>query len=44
MPFIMPVTVSETVDNGLVVANEAGLLPSGGRRAGFLAHDFHMPN
>ena len=41
MPVIVPVTISERVDNGLVLPNEAGLLPSGGRRAGFLAHAFH---
>jgi hypothetical protein len=40
LPFIVPVSVSEVVDSGLVIANEAGLLPPGGRRAGFLAHDF----
>jgi hypothetical protein len=41
MPVIVPVTVRARVDNGLVVVNESRLMPSGRRRAGFLAHDFH---
>jgi hypothetical protein len=40
MPFIVPVSVSSAVDNGLVIANDAHLLPGGGRRAGYLAHEF----
>ena len=40
MPFVVPVSVSSAVDNALVIANDAQLLPRGGRRAGFLAHEF----
>jgi hypothetical protein len=40
MPVIVPITVTTRVGNGLVVVNETRLMPRGGRRAGFLAHDF----
>ncbi|NJQ08071.1 hypothetical protein [Streptomyces lonarensis] len=39
-PVIVPVTVSGHDGDGLRLAAPAGLLPPGGRRAGFLAHRF----
>ena len=40
MPFIVPVAVTQVVADGLVIANDSDLIPGGGRRAGFLAHEF----
>jgi hypothetical protein len=40
MPCIVPVAVSSVTDSGLLI-DDARLLPSGARRAGFLAHQFH---
>jgi hypothetical protein len=41
MPSIVPVTVRSTDRAGLVLGDGVRMLPPGGRRAGFLAHDFH---
>lgn len=40
MPLIVPVSIAATDEAGLVVGDGAELLPTGRRRAGFLAHDF----
>ena len=40
MPSIIPVSIAATDDAGLIIGDGAALLPPGGRRAGFLAHDF----
>jgi hypothetical protein len=39
-PLVVPVRVSDTRDEGMVLDAPAGLVPRGGRRAGFLAHEF----
>jgi hypothetical protein len=40
MPCVLPVTVTAVDDTAVIVGNDTRLLPPGGRRAGFLAHDF----
>ena len=39
-PLVVPVGVSATRDEGIVLDAPAGLVPRGGRRAGLLAHSF----
>lgn len=40
MPLLLPATVTAKDQRGIVVANPGGLLPPGGRRAGFIGHTF----
>ena len=40
LPCVVPVAVTAVDDTAVIIDNETRLLPSGGRRAGFLAHDF----
>jgi hypothetical protein len=40
VPCILPVRVTAVDDTAVIIDDESGLLPPGGRRAGLLAHDF----
>ena len=39
-PVVIPVEVAASVPNGMVLETAAGIVPSGGRRAGLTAHSF----
>lgn len=40
LPCVVPVAATAVDDTAVVIGNQTRLLPAGGRRAGFLAHDF----